>query len=366
MDIRRTEDQELLAQSLTKCLAAQTSAAGVQGELAALGILGLPLAEEDGGYGGSLADVAVVAEALARALAPVNYLEEMLLAAGLLARVDSAAQRAAWLPSVATGEARLALAHAEKRARHNLAFVETRAGRLGEGYVINGTKTRVASGAEADAFILSARLSGEADAADGLALFLVPANAPGLTLAPLKLADGRPCASLVLQDVALPAAARLEGADPALALAEVHANALAAQAFAVAALMDEALNLTVDYLKTRKQFGVAIGSFQSLQHRAADMFVALEGARSLAFLGLAALEEPPARRDALLSGAKAELDRLSRTLAQQAIQLHGGIGMTMEYRLGAIVRALAVLEQQGGDRTHHLARAAQGSLLEPA
>jgi pimeloyl-CoA dehydrogenase small subunit len=323
---------------------------------AELGLLGLPFAERHGGFGGGAVETMIVMEALGRALALEPYVATVVLAGGLLRHGGSDAQCAALVPRIAAGDMMLAFAHAERQARYDLADVTTQARRDGAGWRLEGEKSLVLHDDCADRLIVSARIAGDRRARDGIALFLVDGTAKGVSRRPYPTQDGLRAAEISLASVAVPAADVLGEPGAALALIERVADeamaALAAEAVgAMAALCD----LTVDYLKTRRQFGVAIGSFQVLQHRAAEMLIALEQARSMAlYATMMAGDADAAERRKSVAAAKVQIGRSGRIVGQQAIQLHGGIGMTMEYKAGHYLKRLTMIDLMFGDADHHL------------
>ena len=250
----------------------------------------------------------------------------------------------------------LAFAHAERQARYDLADVATSAKRDGSGYIIDGQKSLVLNGDAADKLIVSARVAGNRRDRDGLALFIVDAGAPGVTRRDYATIDGLRAADVTLANVKVGADAVLGDAGKAFPViarvADEAVAALAAEAVGAMAAMHE---LTLEYLRTRKQFGVPIGSFQVLQHRAVDMFVALEQARSMAMLATMMTGEPDAReRRKAISAAKVQIGRSGRIVGQGAIQLHGGIGMTMEYKVGHYFKRVTAIDSTFGDADHHL------------
>lgn len=327
-------------------------------ELAELGVLGLPFAAADGGFDGGPVETMIVMEAIGRALLLEPYLPTAVTAGAALRRGAGAELKARLVPQIAAGTLVLGFAHAEPQARWTLADVATTATRVAGGYRLTGRKSVVVGGGIADALLVSARTAGARTDADGIGLFLVDAKADGLTVTAYPTQDGRRAADIRLNDV-LVADADVAG-DPAGSLPAIAGavdEGIAAVCAEAVGAMDEALAMTVDYLKTRTQFGAAIGSFQALQHRAADMFVALEQARSMALYAVMSVEEPdPARRAAALSAAKVQIGRSGRFIGQQAIQLHGGIGMTMEYKVGHLFKRLTMIDKEFGDVDHHLAR----------
>lgn len=335
---------------------------------AELGLLGLPFAEEDGGFGGGPVETMIVAESFGRALALEPFFSTVVLCGAILRHGGSAELRAALVPQVASGELLLAFAHSERQARYDLADVAARARVNGSGFIINGEKSLVLHGDSANKLIVSARVSGAQREEEGLALFLVDADAPGVSRRGYRMVDGGRAAEVTLSDVhvekgavigetgaAFPVVARV--ADEAIAF-------LAAEAVGAMSAMHE---LTVDYLKTRKQFGVPIGSFQVLQHRAADMLIALEQARSVAMFATMMSEEPDAReRGKAMAAAKVQIGRSGRMIGQGAVQLHGGIGMTMEYKVGHYFKRVTAIDALFGDADHHLGLLSAAGGLEPA
>jgi pimeloyl-CoA dehydrogenase small subunit len=325
-------------------------------QYADLGLLGLPFEEAHGGSGGGPVETMIVAEAFGRALALEPYLATVVLAGGLLRHAGTQTQRDAILPKIAEGSMLVAFAHAERQARYDLADVATTAKRDGSGYVLDGQKSLVLNGDAADKLIVSARVSGNRRDRDGLALFVIDAGAPGVTRREYATVDGLRAADVTLANVKAGADTVLGEAGKAYPIIERVADeaiaALCAEAVGAMAAMHE---LTVEYLRTRKQFGVPIGSFQVLQHRAVDMFVALEQARSMAMLATMMTAEPDAReRRKAISAAKVQIGRSGRIVGQGAIQLHGGIGMTMEYKVGHYFKRVTAIDTTFGDADHHL------------
>ncbi|QRG09040.1 acyl-CoA dehydrogenase family protein [Xanthobacter dioxanivorans] len=338
-------------------------------QMAELGLLGLPFAPEDGGFGGGPVETMIVMEAIGRALVVEPYLSTAVLAAAVLRHGGSPALRARLVPQVADGCLILAFAHGEPQARWELSDVATSAERVEGGYLLCGRKSVVVGGDVADMLIVSGRMSGPPRHPTGLGLFLVNGSAPGVTIKAYATQDGRRAADIRLDSVFV-ADVDVVG-DPAGALpviARAVDEAIAAICAEAVGAMDEAVAMTVEYLKTRQQFGVAIGTFQALQHRAADMFVALEQARSMAlFAVMSVAEKNPQTRAIAMSAAKIQIARSARFIGEQAIQLHGGIGMTMEYKVGHLFKRLVMIDKEFGDLDHHLDRLAAGtSLLEEA
>ncbi len=376
MDFDLTEEQLLLRDTaerwaagtyptLEATIAARAEDAGFPAahwaELAELGVLGLPFAEADGGFGGGPVEIGLVMEALGHRLAPVPFLGSIVLAGDVLRRAADGASREAILAAVIAGASRPALAHGEAQARYDLFDVATTATPTAAGgWRLDGRKTVVEHGGTADLLIVSARTSGARRDTDGITLFLVPAGTPGLRVVARAAHDGGRVAEIGLDGVDVPAEAVLGPIGGGFEIVE-RANEAAIAAICAEAIgsMQALIDLTVEYLRTRKQFGVAIGSFQSLQHKAVDMFVALEQARSMALYAAMTVEaEDAAERRLAISAAKVQINRAARFVGQTAVQLHGGIGMTMEYLGAHHFRRLAMIEIAFGDTAHHLRRVA--------
>jgi pimeloyl-CoA dehydrogenase small subunit len=330
------------------------------GRYAELGLLGLPFAEAHGGLGAGAVETMIVMEAFGKALILEPYLATVVLAGGILRHGANEAQNSKLVPAIAEGRMKLAFAYAEPQSRYDLFDVETEAKRDGEGWVLNGTKGLVLHGDAADKIIVSARTAGGAREKDGIGLFLVDANALGLMRRAYPTQDGLRAAEITLQNVRI-AAADVIG-DPAGAfpiISRVADEAIAALCAEAVGCFAEMHAITVNYLKTRKQFGTTIGSFQVLQHRAVDMFVELEQSRSMAtYATMMAGESDVTERERALSAAKAQIGQSSKALGRQAIQLHGGIGMTMEYSIGHYFKHVTMIDASFGDTDHHLQRLA--------
>ena len=324
--------------------------------LADMGVIGALFGEERGGYGGGAFDLALIFEELGRAGALDPLLDTGVLAGGLLADLGSPEQREP-LAEVIAGRLQMAFAHGEPQSRYDLERVETRAWRKGGGFVLRGQKAVVVNGAAAGYLVISARSWGNVADEDGISLFLVAADAPGLTFRDYPLMGGGRAAELELEDVHLGPRALLGaegGAFPAIE-ARAAAATVALCAEAVGA-MEAARALTVDYLRTRKQFGQPIGRFQALQHRMADLLIEIEQARS-AMLNVAGnLAQPRGVRELHVSAAKNLIGRAGRLVAEEAIQMHGGIGMTREYDIAHHAKRLVMIDHRLGDSDHHLAR----------
>ncbi len=372
MDFDLSEEQRLIEESLDRLIADRysfeqrqaygRSAEGWSRELwaqyAGLGLLGLPFAEQYGGSGGGPVETMLAMQAFGRALALEPFFATVVLGGGFLRHGGTAEQCAALIPKIADGTLTLAFAHTERQSRYNLADIATRATRDGAGWVIDGEKGVVLHGDSADQVIVTARTGGERRDRDGIGAFLVDAKAAGVSRRGYPTQDGLRAAEIALARVRVGPEAVLGEPGAALPLIERVVDegiaALCAEAVGAMAVMHE---LTVDYLKTRRQFGREIGSFQVLQHRAVDMLVALEQARSMAmFATMMAAEENADERRQALSAAKVQIGRSGRLVGQQAIQLHGGIGMTMEYKVGHYFKRATMIDLMFGDADHHLRR----------
>jgi pimeloyl-CoA dehydrogenase small subunit len=379
MDFELSEEQQLLRHSCERYFAdhyqfesRQRYAHEPRGwslivwkQYADLGLLGLPFAEEYGGSAGGPVETMIVMEQIGRALVLEPYLATVVLGGGLVRLGGSEAMRSNLIPKVAAGDLSLSFAHSERQARYDLADVATTARRDGAGFVLDGAKTLVPHGDTAEKFIVSARLSGAQTDRNGLALFLIDTTAPGVSVRGYPTVDGLRAAEVTLSNVRADAAAAIGEPGAAFPLIERIADnaiaALCAEAVGAMAAMHET---TVDYMKTRKQFGVTIGSFQVLQHRAADMLIAVEQARSMAMLAtMMAAEDDVRERRAAISAAKVQIGRSGRFVGQQAIQIHGGIGMTMETKVGHYFKRVTTIDATFGDADYHLGLVAAGGGL---
>ena len=370
MNFEHTEERRMLADSLDRFIAQQygfetrdriaASSEGWSGAMwerfAELGALGVLLREEDGGFGGAGFDIAVVFEALGRGLVVEPFLGSAVLAAEAIAAAGTAVQKER-LAALADGSLIAGLAHDEPDAYYALAHVGTRAVRDGDGWVLDGVKSAVPQGEAAGLFVVSARTAGAVDDEAGISLFLVPADAAGLTVRGTPTIDGGRVAELALDGVRVDAGALLGAEGTAFAAIEraVGRGVLALCAEALGA-MEAAKAATLDYLRTRKQFGVPIGSFQALQHRMADLLLEIEQARSAVINAAAALDAERLVRERALSAAKMSIGRIGTMVAEECIQLHGGIGMTWELPLAHYAKRLVMIDHQLGDEDHHLAR----------
>jgi pimeloyl-CoA dehydrogenase small subunit len=322
-----------------------------------LGLTALPFAEDHGGIGGGPVETMIVMEAFGRALALEPYFASVILGGSFVKLGASEAARNDVLPKVAAGETLLAFAHIERQARYDLADVAATAKKDGTGYVLNGEKSLAIHGDVADKIVVSARVSGDQRSRNGIGLFLVDAKADGVSRRGYPTMDGLRAAEVSLANVKVGADAVIGEPGNAYPLIEqvgdIAIAALGAEAVGAMSAMHE---ITVDFLKQRKQFGVPIGNFQVLQHRAGDMLIALEQARSMAMLATMMTEETNAEeRRKSISAAKVQIGRSGRIVGQSAIQLHGGIGMTMEYKVGHYFKRVTMIDTMFGDADYHLA-----------
>ena len=335
----------------------------VWAQLAQMGVLGLPFPEECGGFGGGAAETLIVMQGIGSGLLVEPYLATVVLGGGLLQALGEGQAHKRMLAQVAEGRLLLAFAHGEPRSRYALAQVETRALRDGRGWKLSGRKAVVLHGAQADRLIVSARTGGAAADEAGISLFVVDRGAAGMRVRDCRTIDGLRAAEVGLDEVRVGPEALLGaegGAFPAIdQVIDAGAAALCAEAVGVM----ETLNAqTLDYLKTRQQFGQPIGRFQVLQHRAADMFIHCEQSRSIAMLAAmkAVCGDANERRRAV-SAAKVHIGRSGRFISQAAIQLHGGMGVTDELPAAHYAKRLTMIDFWLGDAEHHLARFARAA-----
>ena len=317
-----------------------------------LGWLGVPFPESAGGFGGSFIECAIVLENLATTLVPEPYLASVVLGGMTLARAGNAAQHEAYLTPMIEGESTLALAYSEAQSRYDVSAIETAATPDNSGYRLSGEKVWVLNGHRADHLIVSAKAPG------GVSLFVVPREAEGVKVTVAKTIDGQKAAFIKLDNVAVADDARLgeEGSGAAVLdrTMDYAAAAAVAEGVGIATTM---LYMTVDYLGTREQFGVKIGSFQALQHRAVDMYAEAELLRSISMASMVrADEEDPRTRRGDISAAKYQLGTGGLWVAQQSLQLHGGIGVTDEHDIGLYFKRMYALNALFGDQEHHVAR----------
>jgi alkylation response protein AidB-like acyl-CoA dehydrogenase len=366
MDFRLADDQRMLGETLGRFLkdnypierrheiaqSPDRHSRELWKQFCELGIVGALFSPDDGGYGGTGIDLAVVFEALGRHLVVEPFLPT-LMAGSLLARSGAREQKELIAKAIA-GEEWLAFAHGEPAARYELAHVETAAKKSGSGWELTGKKSVVLGAPAATQLVVSARTSGKADAEKGISLFLVDPKGKGVKLRDYGTVDGYAAGEVSLDGVAGELLGKEGGAYAAIEAAIARANvALCAEALGA---MERAKDITVEYMHTRKQFGVPIGKFQVLQHRMADILIELEQMRSAVINAAAHLDAERDIRERHVSAAKHLAGRIGRQVAEEAIQIHGGMGMTWEYPVGHFAKRIVMIDHWFGDTDHHLER----------
>lgn len=362
MDFSLSDEQRMLADTLDRLIADRVTPeqrratleapAGERSTLwqtfAELGLLHMPFADDVGGLGGDGTDLMIIMQALGRGLVPEAYLAGLVLPGDLLARLGNPQQQSRWLAPLLEGEHQLALAWQESHARYDAHGITTTAQRHDNGWVLEGSKHVVLNAASATALLVSARLD------DGrLGLFVVPANATGLSRRDYHTIDDKLASDLTLDGVTLSEDDCLSR-DAAEALDATLALGRAALCAEAVGAMEVACEQTLDYLKERQQFGTPLSALQSLQHRMVDMHLHLEQARSMAILATTSLDRPAAERDYRIAAAKAYCGEAARFVAEQAIQLHGGMGMSEECYVSHYAKSLVMFDHYLGDVDHHL------------
>lgn len=376
MDLTLSDEQRLLRESADRFVGTtytadhrRKSAAEPDGfsaatwkKFAELGWLALPIAEEHGGLGGGAVEIGILMEAFGRGLVSEPYLSTVVIGAGLIATCGTDAQKSALLPKVAEGSLYLALAHAERAARFDLAKVETSAEKTPNGWRLSGQKIAVLDGRAANQIIVTARLVGADGSSGKLCLFLVPAGEPGMMLRDYpRLGGGRAC-SLDIRDVQLPDDALLgDGGDALPAIEAVVDRAMAALGAEAVGIMQILLDTTLEYTKVRKQFGRPLSANQVIRHRLADMAMQCDEARSMALRAALMDDAEPAVRSRAASGAKAKIGKCARFVAEQSVQLHGAMGVTEELDIGLYFKRLLAFDTLfGGSNYHYRRHAALG------
>jgi alkylation response protein AidB-like acyl-CoA dehydrogenase len=326
-------------------------------QYAELGLLSLPFPEELGGLGGNAVDIMVVMEQFGQGLLLEPFLSTVVTCGGLLRDAASEALKQKLVPQIAAGKLKLSLASYEAPGRYDLSYVACTARESGGNWRLSGRKAVVLDGASADYFLVSARSSGKTADRDGISLFLVPRDAKGLTIAAYPTQSGARAADLQLENVAVGAEALIGEPGRALPVIERAVDRAIAALCAEAVGIINALNqATLNYLKTRKQFGVAIGTFQALKHKMADMLIAAEQARSMAIIAAVhADSEDAAERHRAVSAAKAYLGQAGRLVGQHAVQMHGGMGVVDELIVSHYFKRLTMIDLSLGDADYHLA-----------
>jgi len=374
MDFDPSDDQRLLVESISRMLgdtygfqqrkafvtAPEGFSTAMWSRYAEQGLLGVPFAEEYGGYGGGAQELMLVMQVFGKHLVLEPYLQTVVLAGGAVRMFGTDAQKKAILPAICEGSLKMAFAHGERQARYDLTDVMTTARRDGASWVIDGAKTVVQHGDVADKLVISTRTSGDRYDADGITVFLVDAKAAGVARRGYPTRDETRAADIALDGVRVTDADVLGevGKGMAIVQAVVDAGIAATGAEAVGAM--EAMNeMTLEYSKTRVQFGQAIGTFQVVQHRMVDMFMAAETGKSMAVLATMSLDEAdPGKRAHDMALAKVGIGQNARYVSQSAVQMHGGIGMTEEYAVGHYFRRCMVIERLWGDPAYYLQKLA--------
>ena len=382
MNFDLTEEQQMLSDSLRRFVTNEYSFekradiiksgrgtdSATWSALAGMGLLGFTFPEDYDGLGGNAIDTLVVMENLGRGLVVEPYLATVVLAGGLIRDAGSEAQKADILPGIASGERLLALAHSEPGARYNLSHVQTTARKDGDQFLLSGQKTAVLHGGQANQLIVSARTSGEVNDESGLSLFLVDRHAQGVTVDDFATHDGHRTAEISFSNVTVSADNLIGTVDEAFPVigkaVDLGIAALCAEAVGAMEAMNAA---TLEYIKTRKQFGMPIGKFQALQHRMADMFIHTEQAKTMAILAASEADsDDRARRREAISMAKTLVGQAARFVGQEGVQLHGGMGVTDEMFAAHLFKRLTLINLLFGDSDHHLAQVSDGLLAKTA
>lgn len=378
MDFRLNEEQQMLQDTVARLVRGEYSfekrleyseselgfSESFWKQLGELGLMAVPFPEELGGFGGTGVEVQSVMTELGRGLCIEPYLQSVVLGGGLISQAGNEQQKEQWLAGIATGETQVAVGLQEPQSFYNTNDVETTAEKTDSGYVLNGRKAVVIGGHSADLLVVSARTSGTSRDASGISLFVIDANADGLERRSYPTIDGAKGCDLFLNNVKVGADALLGNEGEAADVIEYQVGrAISALCGEAVGVMEVACDLTLDYLKQRKQFGVPIGKFQVLQHRMADMMSELEQARSMAILAASVADEPQSdERRRVIAAAKNVISRSAQFISEKGIQSHGGIGMTWEYNFAHYAKRLVMINHQLGDDDFHLERYA--ALLE--
>ncbi|MBA3862736.1 MAG: pimeloyl-CoA dehydrogenase small subunit [Alphaproteobacteria bacterium HGW-Alphaproteobacteria-9] len=371
MDFNFTEEQEMVRDGLSRLVREQydwetrrkavASSDGwrpeIWAQLAELGILGMPFSEADGGFGGGAVDSMIIMQEFGKGLVVEPFLPTVVCAGGFLKHAGTPAQKEEHIGGIVAGSRVFAFAYAEPRGRYDYADLETTAKKDGGGYVLNGHKAVVIGAPWASHLIVTARTSGERRERAGVSVFVVDKSAPGIVTRDYETFDGRRASEVYFEKVAIPADALIGEEGAGLPLIElVTDEAIAALCAEACGAMKVAHAMTVDYSRQRKQFGVAIGSFQVLQHRMVDMYTAYEQSVSLTYLATLRLDAPDAERKRAVSAAKVGVGQAARLIGQDAVQIHGGNGVTDEYAIGHYFKRLTIFDSEFGNVDHHMKR----------
>ncbi|WP_300381016.1 acyl-CoA dehydrogenase family protein [Henriciella sp.] len=371
MDFNFSEEQTMIRDSLARLLRDQydfetrrkvaESDTGWRPEMwqqfAELGLLGAAFSEDDGGLGGNAIDSMIIMEEFGKALVVEPYVPTVVCAGGFLKHAGTAAQKEEHLTAIIGGESVFAFAYAEPRGRYDLHDLETTARKDGGGYVLNGHKAVVIGAPWASHLIVTARTSGERRDRDGISVFIVEKGADGITTRDYPTVDGRRASEVYFENVSVPADAMIGEEGKALPLIErVVDEATAAVCAEATGAMGVAQTMTVEYSRQRKQFGVAIGKFQVLQHRMVDMFMEHEQSISMTYMATLKLDEDDVARKKAVSGAKVRIGQGGRFVGQEAVQIHGGMGMTDELAIGHYFKRLTMIDSEFGNVDYHMRR----------
>jgi pimeloyl-CoA dehydrogenase small subunit len=371
MDFSFTEEQTLLRNSISKYLAenygfeafkkiSRTEPGWSRAnwkQFAEFGLLAAPLPEAYGGLGGGPVDTMIIMEEFGRALVVEPFVSTVVMAGNFLMRGGSEAQKEEWLAKIAVGETVIAFAFAEPQGRFNFADLTTTAKKQGSSYVLSGQKAVVLGAPWADCLIVTARTAGGRRDEKGVSVFLVDRKSKGIATRDYPTVDGLRASEITFENVEIPASNMIGNADQGLALIEfVTDTAIAAHAAEAVGAMKVLLDTTVEYSRTRKQFGVPIGKFQVLQHRMVDMFINYEQSLSITYMVTLKLEEDEVERKKAASAAKVQIGKAGRFVGQNAVQIHGGMGMTDELNVGHYFKRLTMLDTLYGNVDHHLKR----------
>ena len=373
MDFSLSEEEQLLKDSVERFIREEytlpqrrdlvASEEGFSREnwakMAELGWLGASFPEAYGGYGGGAVATMIIMEAFGQGLVVEPFMASIVLGGGLVLAGGDEAQKLEILPALAEGKMMLAFGYAERQSRYDLFDVETKAEKDGDSYVLNGHKGVVFHAAVADKIIVTARTSGGSRDKDGITLFILDKGAAGLSRRDYPTVDGYRASELTLENVR--AEAVLGAVDGGYAIVETVAQqGVAALAAEAVGCMSVLLDTTNEYVKTRKQFGQPIGKFQVIQHRMADMFIACEEARSMSYLATLRLDDAdPTERARASASTKVQIGKSGTYVSQQAVQLHGGMGMTDELNVGHYFKRLTMIDTMLGDQDYHLKRYAE-------
>ncbi len=371
MDFNFTEEQGMIRDSLSRMIREQydweTRVGVVNSEigwrpdmwaqLAELGLFMAPFSEEDGGLGGGPVDAMIVMEEFGKGLVVEPFIPSVVCAGGFLKHAGTAAQKEEHLQAIMGGASVFAFAYAEPKGRYNLAEIETSAKKDGTGYILNGHKSVVVGAPWADKLIVTARTSGGGRETGGLSVFIVDKSAAGVSTRDYPTVDGRRASEVYLENVAVGADALIGEAGEAYNLIELVADEASAALCAEAVgAMSVTRAQTEDYARQRKQFGTPIGKFQALQHRMVDMFMEHEQAISMTYMATLKLGDDPIERQKSVSAAKARIGQSARFIGQNAVQIHGGMGMTDELAVGHYFKRMTMIDSEFGGVDYHMRR----------